>query len=105
MVNTDAKNGCTGVSEVFNFKHSGIYTISQIASIYPNPAHDYLQIQLKEAHVKAELHIYGLNGALLKTVRFTSSSKTIMLHDFPKGSYLMTISINGNLYREKLIVY
>ncbi|KQR93499.1 hypothetical protein ASG01_10010 [Chryseobacterium sp. Leaf180] len=71
----------------------------QSFSIFPNPAHDVLQIRSKEKIVKTE--IYDVAGRILKTS--VSDNEEIDVSDLPNGDYLIKIFTKDKISTEKFI--
>lgn len=104
IVKTDA-NGCIDMSCV-----NGVEELDDEdfrLFIYPNPANDYVSIDLPITHTKATLQIYSLQGALVKTEAINGGGlQNFSLTDLANGVYqLMVSASNGKLLgREKLVV-
>lgn len=65
-------------------------------NIFPNPAHDFVNLQLSNA-IKGhfEVEIYGMNGRKIRQFSFTKSDsffqKKLNISDLKKGTYLLKI--------------
>ena len=73
--------------------------VSQVVTIYPNPATDRVVIEGIEA---AEVRIYNALGQVVKTVRGTNE---IDLSGLVEGVYLLRITdADGKVYTNKITV-
>ncbi|MEA3479006.1 MAG: T9SS type A sorting domain-containing protein, partial [Bacteroidota bacterium] len=72
--------------------------------LFPNPATSYVNVQLKsDAYQSHRLTIYSLSGAILKTVEFYGSKKTIDISNLTPGIYIVGIE-DEPMLRMKLII-
>lgn len=74
--------------------------------IYPNPAQDFVTVELPINHSKASLQIINMQGQIVKTVRLSGNgSQTIDTTGLPGGIYqLMVYSDNKILGKENLFI-
>lgn len=72
-------------------------------SVYPNPARDYLNIDLKDVNIAGDLEvsIYGLNGQKLST---QYNTKRIDVSSLTSGMYYYQIKINTHTTTGKFMV-
>ena len=70
--------------------------------IYPNPAKNYINIELDASNQKTIIHIYDITGKLVYESSFIAS-KRINTTDFNKGMYIVKV-INNNSIKQKSIV-
>ncbi|MGC3979415.1 MAG: T9SS type A sorting domain-containing protein [Paludibacteraceae bacterium] len=69
----------------------GIDNNSNVISVYPNPASDY--IALKNLPEKSpQINIYSTTGVLIVSFQMNSSSETINVSALPKGVYLVKVN-------------
>ncbi len=76
---------------------------SNILNIFPNPFVDGIYVHLLSNFNKYELNIYDISGRILfNTVlkRF----QYIDLSDFEAGIYVISIKINSNIFKQKIII-
>lgn len=67
-------------------------------TIYPNPSHDFLNI---ESSIPIEfVELYAVNGAFLKKV---SGQNQIDIKDYPSGTYLLKISVEQKIISKLFI--
>lgn len=71
-------------------------------SIYPNPASDFVNIQLD---FDAEVRLVNMKGQVLKQVKLDQGKHPISLNEIPEGVYLVEIlSTTGQKLSSKLVV-
>jgi predicted acyl esterase len=70
-------------------------------SIYPNPADDYLYVELPEE--EGVLSLYSVNGQLLDK-KNTRGSETLNLQSHSAGIYLLKYNSPNHVFNEKLII-
>jgi len=77
---------------------------SAYISIAPNPAHDYLKININEAISKnAILIIYNANGVVVKRQNIFSKQQEIDISKLSKGFYLLKLVNGEKIINEKFI--
>ncbi|MBP6429753.1 MAG: DUF1566 domain-containing protein [Bacteroidales bacterium] len=74
-------------------------------NIYPNPAHDILNINLNETSIEdAEISIYNIIGGLEYSQKFEILNNTnIDISNLMKGIYFLKVRTNNNVYTNKII--
>ncbi len=94
-------NGCTK-SETFYVYPVGIEPVESSGSVrvFPNPATDYLTINLLQ-NTPVELRLYDLNGRLVLTDRVNRDSR-IDLNGLKPGQYILILDIEGTRYSTKI---
>ena len=70
--------------------------------IYPNPAHNNVTINLKEA---ANLTIYDMNGRIILEKQLFEGNQKIDISNINSGIYFMKLKSNSELKAEKFIIY
>ena len=71
--------------------------------VYPNPASDYIQIDLPESMTKATLYIYDIQGKLILETNLLNSSR-INVQSLKSGMYIYKVCDDVNINTGKLIV-
>jgi len=73
--------------------------------VYPNPASNYLYIELKEAKEKTTIEVFDMLGNIVKAGIFNDSQKyiSVPVEDLTKGIYTVKIKI-GNSFSVKKFV-
>jgi hypothetical protein len=74
-------------------------------SVFPNPAHDVLNIQFEESNVMAELVIYDTQGKIIVSKRIQQENSAISIRDLTPGVYIIRLEYNQDFLTRKLMVY
>lgn len=104
IIKTD-ENGCIDLSCV-----NGIEELDDEdfrLFLYPNPAEEYVSIDLPIQYNKGILQVYNMQGQLLKSSTITTGgTQSFSISDLPNGIYQLVVYSNTNklLGREKLVV-
>ena len=99
-INVSYEETCVGIME-----RSGI-----VVSTYPNPASNYVKINLKgiSNSTRVNLRIVSGTGQMVrnetKIVDFKSNDMQLNIHDIANGTYSLLISINGEQISSTLII-
>jgi hypothetical protein len=72
-------------------------------TIFPNPASDHLTLKFAQNTSKAEIKIYNLLGELRSTSRKSSTESTIDISDLSSGVYIIEVTTEKNIMRQKFI--
>lgn len=105
---TDA-NGCEAT--VVTLLDGGLMVNSDEAfltkiKVYPNPASDFLQVEMGEINEKMEAYIFNYTGVKEWEGSLFSSSERIDISALPEGFYFLVIVSNGQIVcREKILVH
>lgn len=75
----------------------------QIAEIYPNPAKNFVSIRLN-SNSQGTANLMDFKGRIIKTEKLSGSLKTIPLHDFPSGIYIVQIKTDRKVFSQKLVI-
>jgi hypothetical protein len=62
---------------------------------YPNPASDFVQIELDHDARAAVIEIYDVSGRLVYTSAFSGKTHLTPIHTLPKGLYFIGLSADG----------
>jgi hypothetical protein len=87
---TDDSKLIVGVDELENYK----------LMIYPNPAQNFINIQLNDNHTIQNVEILGLNGQVLISA---SHSNSIMLNGLKEGIYIIKIELENEIVFRKFL--
>lgn len=104
IIKTDA-NGCIDLSCV-----NGVEELDDEdfrLFIYPNPAEEYVSIDLPIMYNKGTLQAYNMQGQLVKSAAITTGgTQSFSISDMPNGIYQLVVYSSNNklLGREKLVV-
>ncbi len=74
--------------------------------LFPNPASDFVSIQISNADITSEFNliVYDILGVKLKEQRLTGSTKVIDLSHLPQGIYIVEFLQNDIRLIQKLIM-
>ncbi len=74
--------------------------------IYPNPAQDFVSIELPKNYTQARLSIYNLTGQLLSQKQITQANQQIPISELGNGVYIFVIQ-NGDkvIGRQRVVVF
>lgn len=84
----------TGISENNN----------SVAQIFPNPAHDQIQVQLKNGNGTADLILMDATGRMVLNNRINENNTTVSLNGLQPGVYTVTVRQDGALHHQKLVI-
>ncbi|MFH2143331.1 MAG: T9SS type A sorting domain-containing protein [Bacteroidota bacterium] len=71
--------------------------------IYPNPAFDYIIIELPINLINSKIDIFSIQGKVIKSLKTTDSIITIDLNNLSSGVYLIGIQSESGFVMKKLI--
>jgi len=91
---------CDGIINGIN---NAVVTIPSLLKIYPNPASDHLTLKFAQNTSKAEIKIYNLLGELKSTSIKSSSESSIDISDLSNGVYIIEVTTEKNIMRQKFI--
>ena len=72
-------------------------------TIYPNPATNQLNIKIDEALLGAQLNIYNLTGALIKTTQLQTINNKQETGNFPTGVYIAEVKLRDVVQRVRWV--
>lgn len=73
------------------------------ARVYPNPASDYLSVDLQKGPLPATITMYNIQGVAVKEEAAREQTTRIWVGDLPSGSYILEISDDRN-YRRLVVM-
>jgi len=73
--------------------------------IYPNPAHNYFNIDINNDYANATLKIINAAGKIVKQQQVKPGVQNINISSVQKGLYIITITGNNKTQQQKLVVY
>lgn len=73
-------------------------------SVYPNPAHNEVFVDVKNTATTAQATIYDLGGKRLANQVLTANLSTIDTSALEAGIYLLEINVSGSKVQQKLII-
>jgi hypothetical protein len=87
------QGGCSDTSDCYMLDYTGIDDARyQDYKVYPNPAHDYVNIDLTREHTNVSIKVFDMTGNLLKIEEFGRITKTELdITEFKAGLYMIHI--------------
>jgi hypothetical protein len=74
-------------------------------TLYPNPAQDFVSIQLPENYTHAQLSIYNLTGQLISKNQITQPNQQIPITELGNGIYIFVIQTKDKIIgRQRVVV-
>ncbi len=90
-------SNCVGVAELSN--------LARILSVYPNPAHDMVNLTLPATSETLKVTVMNILGAVIYDERVTNKEKmNISVANYPKGVYLLSVENAHEKVTRKIIV-
>ncbi len=105
VIVTDA-NGCAASSTFVVASAVGIATIDAVSSqvyVYPNPANDYVVIEIN-GYKMEKVEIYDVLGQIMFTGEPNSSKLQVNTSELSQGVYLVKIMVDNKLITKKMKV-
>jgi hypothetical protein len=78
--------------------------ISNEVAIYPNPADEFVIIEVPRALVGHMLRIYDMRGALVRETRISKPQENMEVNTLSEGFYLFEIQSNSGKIRKSIII-
>jgi TonB family protein len=72
--------------------------------LYPNPAKEFIKIELSELPKDVEYNIISLNGQILKTGLLTDIIQTINIQDLTNGIYVFNLKVDRSIFQSQKVV-
>ena len=72
-------------------------------NIYPNPANDFVNINLPDNSGNVHVTIYNMTGTVVRNISITNNSNKINVSDIASGVYTVVINDGNKIVTEKLI--
>ena len=96
----------TGILPVVHFKNdTNNELLSNSIKIQPNPAHDFVTVQLPYSYNSAVFSIYTIEGKQLLSKTLSTGANTISIPKIPAGIYYYLVATDNNLLqRGKLLI-
>lgn len=79
--------------------------VERVFKLYPNPARDFIQIELEESPSSiTTISIYDATGRLIKQQRTNSKISAVSTQDIPVGLYVITLQSDKLIRSERLLI-
>lgn len=101
------QNGCTysfGPYSVALIDKVQDLELSQIISISPNPAQDYLTITQNNQPLPLNIKIFNTTNQLIKSFDFSERKKLVDINDWPSGLYNIVIQSKDRITTKQIMV-
>jgi hypothetical protein len=72
-------------------------------NVYPNPALNYVKVELDDQNLPAVLLVYDINGKLVKNLNLNENITEINIEGLNKGTYIIRLQHNGEESVYKLV--
>ena len=79
-------------------------TETKLISIYPNPATNFLTVNIANELLNSKIIISDLLGKIVLSETINSSNKTFLTNNYSKGIYFYSIVNNNNIVETKKII-
>ncbi len=95
------QRGCSATSECYSVTISGLgdRLLNPDYKVYPNPAHDYVTVDMIQEQTNASIQVVDITGKLIQTVELERFTRTNLdISRFKEGMYFLHIrsdQING----------
>ena len=76
---------------------------SNVVSVFPNPSTGLVAINLNGTNKNAFVEISDLTGKIILSSELIGNSMQMDISNFAAGAYFISVSNNGNIYKEKLV--
>ena len=99
------KNNCTDTSsKQIVITNTSIESLleNSFVKVYPNPAKDYINIEIAESNYDGMLTLIDLTGKLVYKAIF-NKQQIVPINDLNNGIYLVKIEVNNQIYYSKFI--
>ena len=77
--------------------------VSNLISVYPNPATNFTEILFNENNFGAEFNLYDIHGKLISSQTITGTKITVNRNSLPAGIYFIRITNGEKVQTSKLI--
>ena len=103
---TDVADGQRITQNVQLAKPVGIEEYENTVTVYPNPARDFVTVEMANGTEIAEIALYDMYGRSVETLRATSLQRaTINVADLPAGTYFLHIRFaDGHELVRKIVI-
>ncbi len=98
--------GCTGFSASYYYATTNLQNEISESEIYifPNPASDFVSINIPAGHVGAEIIFLDITGKEILKEKLISKSTMCSVADLAKGVYVAIIQIEDQRFYERVVV-
>ena len=102
------KNSCTVTSScvsVISLSDNRSHTFKQSLKVYPNPAKNWVKVELGKVYSKATVTIYTIEGKRINTSTIVNSNNVeLSTSEISAGTYLIEVVADGNRAFSKIVI-
>jgi len=113
--------GGTHTAKILGFKNDSSYWSNRVeinnvtngiavkqpvtkVKVYPNPATDYIQFEMKQYYKNLDIRMIDLGGKLVYSTKKLNTGTNTVKFNLKKGIYILQIESEGKLFSQKLSV-
>jgi hypothetical protein len=95
--------GCTASDAITVTVESclGVETLTQVVTVYPNPASNELQVQLATSE-QVTIRVYDMQGKHVLT-QTANATSTLNLESWSNGSYILEVETTQGIVRTRFV--
>lgn len=91
---TQSVSTCTGIDEI---------TDNNVLTIYPNPANDFINVDLENVNDNITIQIVNALGEVVMTEKMETQQTSLNIHDLVNGVYFVKVESGEGKYIKKFI--
>jgi hypothetical protein len=73
--------------------------------LYPNPAADFVNIEIPQNNGKVQLTVYSPEGKMLRSELLSQPSTQLEVSQLKSGIYLLRFEKDGEIINKRLVIY
>ncbi|MBR9860243.1 T9SS type A sorting domain-containing protein [bacterium] len=99
------KNGCESQSNTVTLSlTNGVLNESEIAfNLYPNPAENYTNLELKQNMIGANVTILDIQGKVIQSLTALNNKQRIELSKLQTGLYYIKVERDSQIYTQRIV--
>lgn len=74
-------------------------------TVYPNPAHDFLNISFENATHNSTVSVYTIGGQLVQKILCTGNSLQLQVADIGTGMFIVEVGTINGITRQRIVLY
>jgi len=101
----DCENFAYGEVEDYtvNIINAFANTGQDVLRVFPNPAVDFIYVQMPNFEVEATATIYDLKGSTIHQFKLKNTAQELSIQHLPRGMYLLAVESSGQIFSTKFI--
>ncbi len=72
-------------------------------SLYPNPASDFITLEISGNHINSNVDVLNIHGQVIKSFRINTNRKQLDVSNFSDGIYLVILQADDNHILKKFV--